>query len=426
MKLFSNSKILKSSLFKTGAKYSAVSTTSSIVEMLVGLVMMFWLLPEQIGKWNAVSIFIAYLPFLQLGIQSGLSVELPIKLGNNDDKQAKILISNGFAFAILISIIITLVGVILTFVYYFNYGLDLALGIVTITIVGVTSSFKLHFVARFRSAGAFDNLTKIIFINIPITISLVYFIYRFDYLGILIYNSVKSIAFVGCMVIYLPYKEVKPKFSKSGFIELLKTGIALLIPNNISNAAQTIPKWIILTKSTVETLGLYTPAIAVNSLISLLPNQIAQFFHPQMGYLYGQTKKASSMWPYVKKMNIYMPLAALVIAAGIWLLAPWGLRVFFPKYIESLWAMRIMCIAFVFSAAGTTRVVFFTIHEYLYAYIVSVLDCVGCFVFPYLFTYIIPQDILTSVSLGLAINSVLKYVLTFILLKKALLSSKYN
>lgn len=426
MKLPFKNKIFKSDLLKTGAKYSAVSTTNSIVEMLVGLVMMFWLLPEEIGQWNTVSLFLAYLPFLQLGIQSGLSVELPIKLGNNDEKRARELMSNGYAFAILISCVIIFIGLILTLIYFNKYGYNLALGIVTITISGVASSFQLHFIARFRSAGAFDNLTKVILINIPIVISLVFFIYKYHYYGILIYNSVKSVVYVCLMFSFLPYKDVKPSFSKSGFLEILKTGVALLIPNNISNAAQTIPKWIILTKSTVETLGLYTPAIAVNSLISLLPNQIAQFFHPQMGYLYGQTKKASSMWPYVKKMNIYMPLAALVIAAGIWLLAPWGLRVFFPKYIESLWAMRIMCIAFVFSAAGTTRVVFFTIHEYLYAYIVSVLDCVGCFVFPYLFTFIIPQDILTSVSLGLAINSVLKYVLTFILLKKALLSSKYN
>ena len=80
MSLFSNKKLLK-----TGAKYSLISTISSIISMLIGIVMMLWLMPEEIGKWNAVSMFIAYLPFLQLGVQSGLSVELPIKIGENDD-----------------------------------------------------------------------------------------------------------------------------------------------------------------------------------------------------------------------------------------------------------------------------------------------------------------------------------------------------
>lgn len=426
MKSFFKSRLFKSGLFKTGVKYSAVSTIASVVEMIIGFAMMFWLLPEEVGKWNAVSIFLAYLPFLQLGIQSGLSVELPIKLGNNDESRARQLIANGYAFAILVSIVIVIAGTVLTIVYYNNQGLDLALGVVTITISAITSSFQLHFIARYRSSRAFEYLTKINLINIPITLSLVFFIYRYHYYGILIYNSVKGVVRILLMLLFLPYKEVKPSFTKSGFLELLKTGVALLIPNNINSAAQTLPKWIILTKSTVEKLGLYTPAIAVNGLISLLPNQIAQFFHPQMGFLYGKTSKAASMWPYVKKMNIFMPLAASVIAAAIWIFAPWGLRVFFPNYIESLWAMRIMCVAFIFTSARTTLVVFFTIHAYIYAYIVTISDFIGCFIFPYLFTVIYPQDILTSVTIGLVINNFLVYVLNFILLRVALHSSKYN
>lgn len=426
MKLPFNTRLFKNGLFKTGAKFSVVSTAASIVEMIVGFVMMFWLLPEEIGKWNAVSIFLAYLPFLQLGIQSGLSVELPIKLGNNDEEKAKLLISNGYAFAILVSCVILIVGSVLTMVYYKNQGLDLALGVATITISAITTSFQLHFIARYRSARAFDYLTIIKLINIPITISLVYFIYRYHYYGVLIYHALKGIVYVCLMLLYLPYREVKPIFTKSGFFDLLKTGVALLIPNNINGAAQTLPKWIILTKSNVEKLGLYTPAIAVNSLIGVLPNQIAQFFHPQMGYLYGKTGKAASMWPYVKKMNIYMPLAAAVIAAGIWLIAPWVLRVFFPNYMASLWAMRIMCIAFVFTSAKTTLVVFFTIHAYVYAYIITIFDFIGSFVFPYISTMLMRDDILTSVTLGLVVNNLVVYLLNFFLLKKALLSPKYN
>ena len=98
MSLFSNKKLLK-----TGAKYSLISTISSIISMLIGIVMMLWLMPEEIGKWNAVSMFIAYLPFLQLGVQSGLSVELPIKIGENDDEKIRSYIANGYSFAIFIS-----------------------------------------------------------------------------------------------------------------------------------------------------------------------------------------------------------------------------------------------------------------------------------------------------------------------------------
>lgn len=421
MNLFSNKKLLK-----TGAKYSLISTISSIISMLIGIVMMLWLMPEEIGKWNAVSMFLAYLPFLQLGVQSGLSVELPIKIGENDDEKIRSYIANGYSFAIFISIVIAIIGIILAIVYYFNHGLDLALGIITIAISGICQSFSLHFTARFRSAKAFDDLSKVIAMTIPITLSSIFFIYKYHYYGILIYNSVPSIISVILRYLYLPYKDVKPSVKWYDFKTLLKVGIALLIPNNLHSASQTLPRWIILNKSGVRTLGLYSPALAVNSLISLLPAQIAQFFHPQMGYIYGKTGKAREMWPYVKKMNIYMPLVSVAVAAVIWLMAPWVLKVFAPQYIESLWAMRIMCIAFVFTSSFTTLVVFFTIHAYIYAYIVTVFDFVGCFVFPYVMTLLIPEHILTAVTIGMVINNFLVYVLNFILLRVALFDNKYN
>lgn len=418
--------MFKNKLFKTGAKFSVASSTSAIITMVIGLVMMRWLFPYEIGKWNEVSIFGSYLPFLQLGIQTGLSVELPIKLGSNDSEKVKTHIATGYWFAIFISIVILILGAALTYIYYNKGGLDSALGVMTITICGICTSFTLHATARFRSSKAFDDLTKVIWLTIPFTLFSVFFIYKFHYYGVLLYNVIPAIAGVVLRWIYLPFKNVRPKFFKDDMGSLLRVGIALLIPNNLHNAAQTLPRWIILKFANVATLGLFSPAIAVNGLISLLPTQIAQFFHPQMGYIYGQTGKARDTWSYVKKMNLYMPLAALPIVITIWLLAPWGLKVFFPKYVESMWAMRIMSIAFLFSCSFTTLVVFFTIHAYKYAYIVTITDFIGCFVFPFICAKIMDANILTSVTIGLLINNIVVYLLNFLLLRYALHLKKYN
>ena len=81
-------------LIKTGASYSVWATIKSVCSTLVGLAVMRWLNPFELGMWNTVSIFLAYLPFFQLGIQSGLNTELPVFLGKNDTKAAEIRISN--------------------------------------------------------------------------------------------------------------------------------------------------------------------------------------------------------------------------------------------------------------------------------------------------------------------------------------------
>lgn len=73
--------IKNNSIIKTGATYSFWATLKSLSTTAVGIAVMLWLTPLELGKWNTVSIFLAYAPFLQLGIQSGLNIELPVKLG---------------------------------------------------------------------------------------------------------------------------------------------------------------------------------------------------------------------------------------------------------------------------------------------------------------------------------------------------------
>lgn len=418
--------IFHSNLFKTGLKFSAVSTIKSIIAMIAGMVIMFWITPAEVGKWNTVSIFLAYAPFLQLGIQSGLSIELPVKIGKNDISSAKLYIANGFGFAIVSSLAVLLLGLLLSIYFYYRHGLDFSIGIIAITIITICSFFSLHFVARFRSARAFNILTRVIMFQIPFDIVSIWFIYQYKYYGIIIYNVIINMLPAVLMFMYMPYKEVRPCLKWKIVIEMGKMGIALMIQTQLQKAAQTLPRWVILIKSSVEKLGLFTPAMAVNNLISLIPGQIGQFFHPQMGYIYGKTGNAKNMWPYVWKMNVLLPLLTAPIAIVLWIISPWLLETFFPKYIESLWGMRIMAIAFVFSSSVTTSWVMNTLHAFKFAYIFSVINFIGCFIFPYFMTFFLNNDILTAVTLGLVINNIICYIINFILLRIVLFLPKYN
>lgn len=413
-------------LLKTGANYSLWGSIKSVCTTLVGLAVMRWLTPDELGMWNTVSIFLAYTPFLQLGIQSGLNTELPVLLGRNDEDGAKERIANGYGYAILVSCVILVLGSVFSVVYYLKSGMEVALGVVTVTIVAISSSFNLHFIARYRSAKAFERLTIVNQIEIPILLFSVFLIYRFHYWGILGYNILTYLADTFLMYWRLPYKEVKPYIHKPVLFSMGKMGIALMVLVELKSAAQTLPRWIILTKTNREKLGLYTPATAINSLINLIPRQFAQFFYPQMGFIYGKTGQAKDIWPYVRKLQILLPIAVLPFSALIFVLAPWLLETFFPKYMESLWAMRIMCVAFLYTSASGLSMVLNTLKAFGYSYFLAICDSVGCFVWPYLMTIILPYDILSTVTVGLALNAVISYVLSIIVLRYVLFLPKYN
>ena len=413
-------------LMKTGANYSLWGSIKSVCTTLVGLAVMRWLTPYELGMWNTVSIFLAYTPFLQLGIQSGLNTELPVLLGRNDEDGAKERIANGYGYAILVSCVILVLGSVFSVVYYLRSGMEVALGVVTITIVAISSSFNLHFIARYRSAKAFEKLTIVNQIEIPILLFSVFLIYRFHYWGILVYNILTFLADTFLMYWRLPYKEVKPYIRKPVLFSMGKMGIAMMVLVELRSAAQTLPRWIILTRANREKLGLYTPATAINSLITLIPRQFAQFFYPQMGFIYGKTGQAKDIWPYVRKLQILLPIAVLPFSALIFVLAPWLLETFFPKYMESLWAMRIMCITFLFTSASGLSWVLNTLKAFKYSYLLAICDFAGCFVWPYLMTIILPYDILSTVTIGLALNAVIDYILSIIVLRHVLFLPQYN
>lgn len=413
-------------LLQTGVRFSIVSTMKSVATMIVGLAIMFWLTPMEVGMWNAVSLFLAYGPLFQLGIQSGLNIELPILLGKGDENNAKEYVANAFGYAVIISLVFLISGSVLSIFVYYKYGLSLAMGVLTIIMMSVFASFQLHMAARYRSAKAFDRLSSINLVDTVLIVVLVWFIYKYHYWGILIYNVVYNLVDLVLLFRYAPYRNIKPKFELQRLFSLGKVGVALMILIQLRTAAQTLPRWIIIVKAGTEKLGLFTPAMAVNALISLIPGQIAQFFHPQMGYIYGKTGQARNIWKYVKILFIILPIATIPIAAAIWAFAPWLLETFFPKYLESLWAMRIMAVAFTFSSAATTSWVLNTLKAFKYSYFFSICDFCGAFVYPYLMVSLTQLNILEAVTLGLAINCFISYWLNVFVLRHVLFLDRYN
>ena len=168
-------KIKKHSLFKVGASYSIASTCSSICTMIIGFLNMRWLGPELLGIWQSVTIINAYLPFFQLGIQSGLNLELPIMLGENKESKALKLIATSYAFAISLAVFLFVLSVISVIVMVMKgVELKILLAFAVVMLTAIEFCFRYHFIARYRSAGAFHYLTRIYWVNCLLILFLAY------------------------------------------------------------------------------------------------------------------------------------------------------------------------------------------------------------------------------------------------------------
>ena len=67
-----------------------------------------------------------------------------------------------------------------------------------------------------------------------------------------------------------------------------------------------------------------------------------------------------------------------------------------------------------------------TLKAFNYSYLLAICDFIGCFIWPYMMTVFLPFDILTTVTIGLALNAVISYALSIVVLRYVLFLPKYN
>lgn len=421
------SKIQSNKLLKAGLNYSLISTISSVCTMIIGFLNMRWLGPELLGLWQSLSVINLYLPFLQLGIQSGLNLELPLALGANDTSRAERLVRTAFSFAIALSCaLLVLAVVIISIMYFRDVSNEILLGTITIACIAILSCFRLHYIATFRSANAFDKLTYIYVWEIIAKIILVYAIYKYQFYGLLIFHIGIELVFTIGMYIKAPYRKLTPKFYKSDFICLLKRGVFMTCFNQIKNITASAPTLMLLSLGGVSYVGLFNPALTVRSLVNIIPNQIAQFLHPQLGYKYAKTQNASDLWPYFKKITVLMPICLIPIAVIGIVFCPYVISNFFPKYIESITPICIMIVGFMFSTTFYTRGFLITIKSYKLVIMLELIDMLLFVGFPAMLIKLYPDYILISMSIGLSISYIISYFLNIFLIKKEIFKKKYN
>lgn len=421
-------KIKSNSLIKTGTVYSITSTLSSIFTMAVGFLNMLWLGPEVLGIWSSVTIINSYLPFLQLGIQSGLNLELPIILGENNKKKANEFVATALFYACILSLLFAVISVgVIVYLWFFTSTDRLVVyGVIAVSIMAILSCFRLHFSATYRSANAFDKLAKIFLVDCVLSTVCVIGIYYFQYYGLLFYHVAQYAVFTILMWYFAPYRSTRPKFYLIHFKVLFKRGAFMTVVNQIRGVVDSLPRLIILKMGTIVQVGLFSPANVAGTFIKMVPNQVAQFIHPQMSYKYGQTKLAKDMWPYFRLLTIWTPIVTAPIALIGWFLAPYVIELIFPKYVESIWPLRFLLIGFLFSTTGFARNFLTTIKAYKEVLILDSLDLVLFLVCPILLIKTTNMPLLSALSIGLSVAYFFSYFINITVTRITIFKEKYN
>ena len=415
--------IFSSSSAKVGAIYGSSSILSSIVTMLTGILMIRWIEPGQLGIWQSLSIIQLYVPFFELGVPHGLNRELPYLYGKGEENKAVGLAQTAQAFMIWISLLFLLLTIMIGGVLYFYHTEPMLIaGIITVGLMVSVNAYQRYLTVTFRSSESFLVLSKVFLYKSIIQVVFFPIVYFLTYYGLLIYSLFIPVASVILMHLNRPIRQ-KPAFQLNILKLLIKTGVPVFIMNYLRGISTTFTRIILLAKGGTNAVGLFTPASAVDSLISILPGILGNFFFPKMNYQLGKTENPKLLWPLVLKINGIIFLVGIPFVIIVWISTPYLMNLFFVKYVESIEAIQLFSLNFLVAGTLTSHNVIYAVKKYKLGYLFLAFEFLLKFILPYIFVNYLVGNILTLTSMAILIANIFLFVLNLFIIRYALFNN---
>ena len=398
--------------------------TMSIVTMLTNLITIRWISPENIGLWNGYFIFVSYVYFIQLGVINGLSRELPFYLGKRKNNVAIGLAKTSLSIVSVNTLLVFIFGFFFIWYAAIKSSSSSLTYNTSISIVGLMALqfYTNYLLSTYRSNNSFNRLTQIyVGMSAFIPISLLIVMY-YGYLGHIIRIPLIALLQLILLHVFRPFK-IKPKFKLRFFKMLTSTGIPLFVFGYLTGIANTFNRLVILQLGTTLEMGLYSPAIAVNTAMRLIPVTLSQYIYPKFSFIAGESNSKETIWKLAVKVSFYVFLILIPISAIGYFLMPWLIESIFPDYTEGVFAAQLATIAGLFSGAS---IGFVTSLNTMKAFKhIGTLSIARAIVFyGLIFSFAINMNVLDGVAYGVLFSEIVYFVMAVIIARHYFISKK--
>lgn len=327
---------------KTIALVTVCNLVSNVVAIFSGLIIARWMLPEELGLFNALSIFSSYIILIQLGIPSGLSRELPFYFGQGKDKYAHDLAATAKYFMVALSFGILLLCLIPAIYFLITSQYDYAIGVIVIGITSAQTFYSTKYLKiLYRADNHFNKLANITLINTLVNLLSIILVYQYLFYGL----CLRAILLV--LVDWYFTEKWKPlhtvaKFRWDHFKELSRVGMPIYFVANIYGLWPTFQRTMVLSLLGTKGLGIYALANIVQNMLSTFNSTISSISFPKMSMAYGQGKTITQVIKMPFKLVLISILIYSVTLLIGWPLMPKVVAVVLPNYLEGVEAAQWM------------------------------------------------------------------------------------
>ncbi len=314
---------------KSVAKVISGNIAANLISMVTSILIVRWVVPHEMGLWNAALLVTIYSPALQLGVFNGLNRELPYLIGAGDRDRALQMAQAAYAWSCVLMGVSTLCGAFVAVWFWMKGQPVWCFTSLAVAVLVVCSWPTNYLTTTYRTNSEFGRLARNTVVVAVGGAALVLLVWRFHFNGLLVRAA--SVGVLGVAALYyrrpLP---VRPLWETGQLIQLARVGLPIWLAGMLSLFFMSMDR-LILVRST-QVLGYFTIAIQMGAFVRLIPTAFTIVLYPRMAHRYGQTHCAMDLWRIARKGALAASALGLVVGVCGWLLLPTFVRIVLPKY----------------------------------------------------------------------------------------------
>ncbi len=378
------------------------------------------IVPEELGIWNTIIVFKSYALVLNLGVSNGLNRELPFLLGKKYVNFAKEIAKT----ALFISIIAGVFSFLLISAAAFFYAdAKLMQSLFVLAFIVGIGYLNMYYSTTFRTNQAFILFSKINVVLTVFELISLFFPSKLGYQGFLIRIILLEIARLTLFLSFQPFP-VCPKFKTSSFLFLVKTGVPLFFSTYLLAVSDTFKRVILKHFSTFHIVGLFSPALAVYALNSLLPKTLGQYLLPKLSFGLGSGQNLAGLWNKTLKLISLNILIILPFVMLGWFVIPMVIENFYPAYTKGIFSAQLALVSALFVPFGIIINLFHSLKNWRVIYTISFVKVIIYFIFQWFFTK--NNDPLKGLAYGILISDILFAIIVLLVGYSIIKSFKKN
>lgn len=400
--------------YKTYINFTLYSSIYNFALILTNFLAIRWVIPENIGLWNAVYLFSNYIALIQLGVFNTINRDIPFYYGKNEVEKVEQIVKVGSWFARFLFIVaIAFTFFALIYLFLLQKSLEVKITVLSVGLVTALSFYQNYLIVTYRTSSHFNKLANVYLRQSIIVILSLVLVVFWSYNGFVLRNFILVLFFSLFAYKNRPFK-LKPVLDKKIFFDLVKNGVLFYIVIYSINITSTFARLFLLKHFGTKEVGLFFPAFGVIMGMELIASSIGQIIYPKLSFEVGKSSSNERLFSLFLRASLLTLTFLSIIAVIIYITFPLIISKFFNLYASSIEAVKYSAIAGIFTS-GIMYSVLLSKKSWKLLYTTAFLKLI---LFAVLINYFIQisSNPITGSAIGWLISNVSYYIIIFIII----------